>query len=59
MAMYLTRRKRKNASGIYQASSFTHKSGARRDLKVGGYFLSQAACEEFDKYERPTDLNKI
>ena len=52
VGMYLARRKT-GGGGIYQASGFLHKPSGRVGLKAGGYFLSVAACREFELHFTP------
>ena len=52
VGMYLARRKT-GGGGIYQATGFLHKPPGRVGLKAGGYFLSLAACREFEQHFAP------
>ena len=58
VGMYLARRKT-SGGGIYQAVGFLHKPSGRVGLKAGGYFLSLAACREFEAHFAPTALSEV
>ena len=58
VGMYLARRK-STGGGIYQATSFLHKPSGRVGLKAGGYFLSLAACREFEAHFAPGGLDDL
>lgn len=49
LGMYLARR-RQAADGIYQSSTFRSKPPGKTGLKSGGYFLTLAACKEFENH---------
>jgi len=50
LSMYLSRRKKVRDSGIFQATAILYKSVCRKDVKVGGYFISLKACLDFQVY---------
>jgi hypothetical protein len=49
LGMYLARR-RTVLPGIYQATDFGSKPAGRAGLKIGGYFLTLEACEQFEQH---------
>lgn len=46
-AMYIARRRAIPLSGIYKCEEFEHRLSSRKDLKLGGYFVSLDVCEQF------------
>ena len=58
VGMYLARRKT-SGGGIYQATGFLYKPPGRVGLKAGGYFLSLAACREFEAHFAPTAVDEV
>lgn len=48
--MFLNRRKRNKNAGIFQATCIISKQQSRKDIRIGGYFISIEVCREFEAF---------